>query len=232
MKDYTQYLSGFVNERRLEVLSKIISQRTRYLTMVLEDIYQPQNASAVIRSCDAFGIQDIHIIENKNKYRINPKVTHGCDKWLTIHHYNKKSDNTLDAINNLRNANYRIIATSPAKESISFDKLDVNKGKIALFFGTELTGLSNIVMNNADEMVRIPMHGFSESLNLSVSAALIAFNLMLKIRGNQVKWKIQEDEAELIYIDWLKKSLNKPAIIEKYYFEKIVSKGNISPISL
>ena len=89
-----EYLTGFLTEHRKSLFSQIIENRTRYLTVVLEDIYQPQNASAVLRTCDCFGIQDVHIIENKNEYRISPDVALGSSQWLNINRHNKKDLNT------------------------------------------------------------------------------------------------------------------------------------------
>ena len=221
MNQYIQYLERFVNERRLKIFRKILLSRTRYITVVLEDIFQPQNASAVIRSCDAFGIQDIHFIENRNKYTINPRVTHGSDKWLSIHRYNEKPYNTPDVIQHLRNNNYRIIAATPHHDSTDFENLDMGKGKVAIFFGTEKKGLTPQVIDQADERIRIPMHGFSESLNLSVSAALILWSLIQKLHNSGIEWRVDIKDAEQIYLEWLKKSVPKAETVEKYFFEYI-----------
>jgi tRNA (guanosine-2'-O-)-methyltransferase len=226
MKELIHYLEGFVNQQRLEMFRKIIAFRTRYITVVLEDIFQPQNASAVMRSCDSFGIQDIHIIENTNRYRINPRVTHGCDKWLTINRYNEHNNNTACAIKALKKQKYRIIATTPEKTNKEFFNIDLHKGKIAVFIGTELTGLSEHAINNADEKITIPMYGFSESLNLSVSAALILWNMTSKLRDSDINWKLCQKESDVILLEWLRKSINKCSSIEKYFNERIREKKN------
>ena len=152
------YLSEFLKEERLEVLQRSLRFRTRYLTVCLEDIYQSQNASAVLRSCDAFGVQDVHIIEDKNKYQLNPMVARGSSKWLNLHKYNKGDNPSLEAINSLREKGYRIVATSPHIGDTSLEDFDLTKGKAALVFGTELTGISSTVEQNADEFLKIPMH--------------------------------------------------------------------------
>ncbi|OFX59184.1 MAG: RNA methyltransferase, partial [Bacteroidetes bacterium GWA2_30_7] len=172
-----EFLAGFVTDRRKKIICDNIKERTRYITVVLEDIFQPQNASAVLRTCDCFGIQDVHIIENQNKYNINPDVVLGATQWLTIKNYNKNENNTLEALNNLKKNNYRIIATTLSENNVSLNDFQLNKGKIALFFGTELTGLSSEVINNADEFLKIPMYGFTESFNISVSAGIILHDL-------------------------------------------------------
>lgn len=216
---FTKHLSGFVTERRIDLFKQILNERTRYITVVLEDIYQPHNASAVLRSCDVFGIQDVHIIENKNKYTINPDVTLGSDKWLSITKYNNAGDNTQVALNNLKSNGYRIIAASPHDTSVSLQNLDLNKGKVALVFGTELQGLSEQAFKNSDEFVHIPMVGFTESLNISVSAAIFLNKFSGLLRKLHIDWKLSVEEKELILKNWLMNSINKSELIEKKYYK-------------
>ena len=118
-KKLIRHLSGFITERRMELFEQVLNQRTKYITVVLEDIYQSQNASAVLRSCDCFGIQDIHIIENRNEYQLNPDVTLGSNQWLDMHTYNKEAFNTVAAIKSLKREGYRIVATSPGQNQVS-----------------------------------------------------------------------------------------------------------------
>ena len=140
-KGLIEYLSSVITEERYVQIQKVLQNRTRYLTVVLEDIYQSQNASAVLRTCDCFGIQDVHIIENKNEYNINPDVVQGASKWLSLSYYNERENNTLDAINKLKADGYRIVATTPHTNDVNLEEFDINSGKIALVFGTELTGI-------------------------------------------------------------------------------------------
>lgn len=213
------YLSKLLKEERLEVLQSSLRLRTRYLTVCLEDIYQSQNASAVLRSCDAFGVQDIHIIEDKNQYRLNPMVTRGSSKWLNLYRYNEGSNPSLDAINILREKGYRIVATSPHIGDTSLENFDLTKGKAALVFGTELTGISPTVEQNADEFLKIPMYGFVESLNISVSAAVIVHYLMLKLRSTNISWQLGKDEQESLLLQWLKASIRESEKIIQHYNE-------------
>jgi tRNA (guanosine-2'-O-)-methyltransferase len=200
-------LSEFVTKHRMELFERVLDYRTRYITVVLEDIYQPHNASAVLRSCECFGIQDIHIIENKNTYRINPDVVMGASKWLNITRYRKKKFNTPDTVNELRNNGYRIVATTAREGADPLEDLDITRGKFALFFGTELTGLTNEMLELADESIQIPMHGFTDSFNISVAAAIILHHLTMKLHRSEVNWKLNPDERDEIMIRWLKKSI-------------------------
>ncbi len=212
------YLTDFVKEERLEVFQKTLNFRTRYLTVCLEDIYQPHNASAVLRTCDAFGIQDVHIVEKNNRYKVNPLVAGGSYKWVNIHKYNRSANPTMDAISALRNKGYRIVATTPHNSDISLPDFDLQKGPAALIFGTELTGVSDEVKQHADEFLRIPMYGFVESFNISVSAAVILHHLTLKLRLSDIGWSLSEDEKKELLLEWLKTSIRESEkIIQRYY---------------
>ena len=204
-----QFLEEFTTEKRISLINENVDNRTRYITVALENIFQPQNASAVIRSCDCFGIQDLHVIENSNEYTLNPDVVMGASKWVNLHRYNKKDDNTLDTINSLKEKAYRIIATTPHTNDVLLPDFDLSKGKSAFFFGTELTGLSDVVMDNADEFVKIPMYGFTESFNISVSAALVLNHLATEVRRANVNWQLSEQEKLELKLGWLKKSVKR-----------------------
>ncbi len=207
LQESIHFLEGFTSEKRIGLLDKNIENRTRYITLVLEDIFQAQNASAVIRSCDCFGVQDLHVIENHNEYHLNPDVVMGASKWINLHRYNKEERNTLSTITKLKNQGYRIIATSPHSNDILLPDFDLTKGKAAFFFGTELTGLSDEVMNNADEFVKIPMYGFTESFNISVSAAIVLNHLATELRRSDIYWQLSEYEKLELKLDWLVRSV-------------------------
>ncbi|HTA83916.1 MAG TPA: RNA methyltransferase [Bacteroidia bacterium] len=214
------YLSGFVTEERKKRFDEVIKNRTRHVTIGLEDIFQPHNASAVLRSCDCFGIQDVHIIENENKYTINPDVALGSYKWLTLNRYNKKeSNNTLSCIDALKKNGYAIAVTSPHKDSYTIENVPLDR-KLALFFGTELEGMSEQLEKNAEVFVKIPMMGFTESFNISVAAALSMYTLSNRLRKENVKWQIPETEKEGIMLQWLRNTIPRAELLEKDFLEK------------
>lgn len=204
----------------MQTLQQVSDLRTRYLTVVLEDIYQPQNASAVLRTCDCFGVQDVHIIENTNEYRINPDVVLGASQWLSIHNHNLEIDNTTLALQYLKEKGYRIVATSPHASENSLDDFDVTEQKTALVFGTELTGISEKVKQQADAFLKIPMYGFTESFNISVSAALILQKMMDELRKSEVAWKLEEREKNLLLIDWLQKTVKHSDKVMRRFYEE------------
>jgi tRNA (guanosine-2'-O-)-methyltransferase len=200
-------LSQFITKRRMELFERVLDFRTRYITVVLEDIFQPHNASAVLRSCECFGIQDVFIIENRNEYRINPDVVMGANKWLNLTRFRSGEFNTPEAVTEMRKRGYRIIATTAKEGAIPLNDFDIGKGRFALFFGTELTGLTDELLDAADESLQIPMHGFTDSFNISVSAAIILHHLTLTLHHSSVHWKLGESERDELMLLWLKKSI-------------------------
>ncbi|MCX6227430.1 MAG: RNA methyltransferase, partial [Bacteroidia bacterium] len=207
MDSLIDYLSQFTTPRRFQLLKEVAANRTRYITPVLEDIYQPQNASAVLRTCDCLGIQDVHIIEERNRYKLNPDVELGSAQWLNLIRYNKPEGNATAAIQNLKASGYRIVATTPHAKDVSLNNFDLSGGKIALLFGTELKGLSEQAMNLSDEFIRIPMTGFTESYNISVSVAIVAYSLMRDLRNSSLTWRLTDEEQKLLILEWLRKSI-------------------------
>ena len=212
------HLFSFVSENKRDLFGKIIAERTRHVTVVLEDIFQPQNASAVIRSCDVYGIQDLHIIENENQYTLNPKVVMGSSKWVDLYKYNEKDNNTLSCITSLKEKGYKVYATTPHTDNYLIDNLPLDN-KVALMFGTELTGLSDIAMENVDGFVKIPMYGFTESLNISVSAAITLYELSKRLRNSDIDWQLSEDEKTELLIAWSKKVVKSSDLIEKEFLK-------------
>lgn len=218
--EYLEYLESYLTPRRKSLFDSITANRTRHFTIVAEDTYQDHNASALIRNCDCFGIQDLHIIEEINKYRLAKGMTQGSDKWVDLHYYSDYKDNTQTCIDQLKQQGFSIIATTPHENDCFIDDYDINK-KSAFFFGREKTGLTPKILDQADAFVKIPMYGFSESFNISVSAALLLQNLTDRLRKNaNIDWQLTDDEIIDLKIDWSIKTIqNGEAIAAKYLKE-------------
>ena len=215
------YLSGFVNEERRERLQQVLRERTRNITVVLEDIYQPQNASAVVRTCECLGIQELHVIENLYEYRLNPAVVQGSSKWIDLVRHNREDeDNARRCIEELKQRGYRIIAMDPAPGGKTVDQLDIGE-KLALCFGSEEPGLSTTLMDLADDTVRIPIHGFTQSYNLSVSAGISLYTLVTALRNSAVDWRLDEDDAVDLYIKWLAQSTPSGQTLLEDYLRRL-----------
>lgn len=213
--EFQAFLEKFLTSDRKEVMRKVLNDRTRHFTIAIEDIYHPHNASAVVRTCDAFGIQDVHIIENRNKYRMNPKVALGSGQWVDIIKHNAEEHNSAACVQHLKEKGYKVIATTPHTDDISLYDLDVTE-PVALIFGNEKDGISDAVREEADGFMRIPMYGFAESFNISVSAAICLSVLTEKLRQTDVDWRLSEEEKKKILFDWTK---HKVGTIEKYLHE-------------
>ncbi|MCB0409936.1 MAG: RNA methyltransferase [Flavobacteriales bacterium] len=218
-KLFLDHLFNFVTENKQTLFNQIITERTRHVTVVLENIFQPQNASAVIRSCDVFGIQDLHVIENDNKYNLNPKVVLGASKWVNLFKYNRHENNTLNCINQLKKQGYKIYATTPHTNDMLISDVPLDE-KCAFMFGTELTGLSETAMQNADGFVKIPMYGFTESLNISVSAAILLYEVSKRLKESNINWQLSDEEKIEQLLIWAKKVVKNSDLIENEFKKK------------
>jgi len=208
-------LQKFLKPQRIERFEEVLANRTKHFTVAVENIFQSHNASAVMRSCDCFGIQDLHVIANQNQYELSKDVAMGAEKWVDMHSYYKKENNTQDCIDNLKSQGFQIVATTPHTNDVLLPDFDVTK-KSAFFFGTEISGLSDVVLDQADAFVRIPMYGFTESYNISVSAALVLHDVVNRLKKSDVNWQLSEEDLLAKRIDWAVKSLKSgPQVLEQ-----------------
>ncbi len=209
------YLEEIVTPERIERFKVILEERTKYITVAIEDVFQRHNMSAVIRSCEVFGIQDAHVIENRNAKCLDEEISMGAQNWVDVREYK----DTSSCIDSLRKNGYKIIATTPHNDSCYLDDFELDS-KTALFFGTEKDGLSQEVIESADGYLKVPMVGFTESLNISVSAAIILQSLTNKLKNSDLDWKLTEEEKLEKRLDWSKKSIKSIDAILKRYSEK------------
>ena len=214
-KALLKHLEGFMTPRRRKLFDDVLAQRTNYHTVVVEDVYQLHNTSAVIRSCDVFGIQQVHVIEEINRKKIDREIAMGAQKWVTVNRYHK----TQDCIDRLQQSGYQLVATTPHAPAISLADFDFSKPS-AFFFGQEQHGLSESVLLKADQRLYIPMAGFTESLNISVSAAIILQQATQYLRKSEVSWQLTAGEQEALRWEWTKKVVKShEAIIQRYKLE-------------
>lgn len=221
-KELISYLSSFISDNRKKRFDEVLNHRTSHIRIVLENLYQAHNASAVLRSCESFGIQHVHFIENRNQLRISEEVAMGSSTWLSIHRHNGPGNNTKEALMSLKAQGYRIVATTPHRNDVTIDRLPVDT-KFVLVFGTELEGISPDVHELADAYVKIPMFGFTESFNISVCAAICMYELTGRIRASVKDFLLTDDERTDVYFQWLKNSVStSEALIENYLNQKKV----------
>lgn len=208
------YLEGFITENRKEGFLRVLKNRTKHFTVTMEDVFQLHNTSAVMRSCEVFGIQELNVIEQKFGKSIDKEIAMGAEKWVDINRFSS----IQDCITNLKSKGYQIIATTPHNDSCMLHEFDISKPS-ALFFGTERDGLSEEVMQQADGFLKIPMVGYTESLNISVSAAIIIQDIMNRLRQSNIDWQLLEEEILDKRLDWTRKSIKDIEFIEKKFHE-------------
>ena len=218
--DLLAYLEEFVTDNRKNLFKQVLDQRTKHFTVVLEDLYQKHNWSAVVRSCDIFGIQEMYAIENKYHAHISNHVGKGSQKWVDIKRFKQKEHNTQDCIDDLKAQGYQIIATTPHNDSSYVADFDISK-KSAFVFGVEKEGVSDMMMDQADGYLKIPMVGFTESLNVSVAAAIILQNTTDRLRRSDENWQLSKEEYDALYLKWIESSIGSvEQIKERYYQDK------------
>lgn len=219
-KELLTYLEGYVTDKRKNLFHKVLADRTRHFTVVLEDIYQPHNASAVVRTCDIFGIQDIYAIENKYTNKVSRHVAKGSQKWLDFHRYREDGNNTATCFEDLKSKGYQIIGTTPHTDSCVLADFDVTK-KTAFVFGAEKDGISDYIKQEADGFLKIPMVGFTESLNISVAAAIILNDVTSRLRKTKVDWQLTPEEQKVLYFEWIKNTIKNPDKLIEYYKNEV-----------
>lgn len=198
-RERIEYLAQFMLPERLATLQRAVANRTKYMTLLAENMFHPQNASALVRHCEAFGVQNLYTVQTLCKFNPNVDIVRGTDKWIDIHRHNS----TAEALAALKSEGYRIIATTPHRESCTPESFDVTKGKFAIVMGTEKTGISDEVMAAADEFMRIPMCGMVESLNVSACAAIIVYMLSERMRHEVEGWQLTEQEQTKTLYKWI-----------------------------
>jgi tRNA (guanosine-2'-O-)-methyltransferase len=211
-----QRFQEILTPNKVALFNRIAAQRTRHLSVVLEDIFQEHNASAVIRSCDCFGIQDLYAIEDKNKYVLQRNIAKGSGRWIDLHRFANKDTASMDCLNHLREKGYKLVATSPHINAYTPETLPI-ENPIALIFGTERRGITESIIANADYHLTIPMYGFTESFNLSVSVAVILQTLRNRLEKETFPWKLSMEEQRALQIIWSTRILNGGEALEKQF---------------
>ncbi|MBP1225075.1 TrmH family RNA methyltransferase [Flavobacterium sp. 1355] len=213
--DYLAFLENILTDNRKEKFLKVLANRTKHFTIAVEDVFQMHNTSAVMRSCEVFGIQELNIIEQRYGKRIDKEIAMGAQKWVDINQF----DSITNCVSALKNQGYQIIATTPHENDCLLEDFDITKPS-ALFFGTERDGLSQEILDRADGFLKIPMVGFTESLNISVSAAIIIQNLTNRLRNSDIDWHLSDEEILEKRLSWAKNSIKDIKRIEARYYEE------------
>ena len=212
---YLEFLENILTDNRKERFLNVLKNRTNHFTIAVEDIFQMHNTSAVMRSCEVFGIQELNVIEQRYGKSIDKEIAMGAQKWVDINAF----DSISGCVDSLKAKGYQIIATTPHENDCLMDDFDISKPS-ALFFGTERDGLSEEILQKADGFLKIPMVGFTESLNISVSAAIIIQNLMNRLRNSDINWQLSEEDILEKRLQWARSSIKDIKRIEARYYQE------------
>ncbi|MBR1774154.1 MAG: RNA methyltransferase [Bacteroidales bacterium] len=233
---YYSLLYDIITEERKNTLESVIDLRTDRFIPVIENIHKAQNASAVLRTCDCLGIQEVRIVENNNKFSVTDDISLGANKWLNIRKYNSANSNLPNPMSDdknpksniercfddLRAEGYKIIATMPHDNDINLQDIDITQ-KAAIVFGSEVDGISKEAIANADCFMKIPMFGFTESFNISVSAAITLHYLTNKLRNSDIDWHLSEEKRLDTLILWALQSITCRDKVEKELLSRVMN---------
>jgi len=212
------YLQPMITPQRFSRFKEVLNRRTKDLVVVLEDIYQGHNASAIIRTCDGYGIQYVYAIENRNLFKPNDEIALGADKWVNIIHF--QGEKAIEqAYHKLRKEGKKIIATAFTSDAINLREIEISS-PVALVFGTEKEGLTQEAIELADMRCVIPMEGFTTSFNVSVSAAISLEIVTQKMEKAGFKRGLPEEEKKRLLVEWILKTISNPEEILETFLQK------------
>jgi len=214
-QDVYEYMKGFLTEERLSKIEKYAEESSDFVLPVLENIYQFRNAAAIIRSVEACGFHKIAALEEENVFNPNIRVARGADTWMQV----EKMPKTMSSLQQIRDKGYKILAVSPEKNAVSLPEYEL-KEPVALIFGTEMEGVSQEVLDFADETLIIPMYGFTQSFNVSVAAAICMYELKQKLLKSDIDYKLSDEKKLAMKIRWAVNSARSGDEILNYYLKK------------
>lgn len=216
----SEYLAAFLSPERQQRIEQVLDSRTRYLCLVLEDVYKPQNAAATLRTCDGLGLQDVHIIEGDSPFSLDGDVDLGSARWMTLHRYHQRTGgDTTVCFQHLRAQGYCIVATTPDAGCPPLWSLGLER-PVAIVFGNEEKGLSDTALRDADCRAHLPVYGFTQSYNISVSVAMVFSFLTRKLRASNRPWHLSEKEKTRLRLEWYRTSVRRSDLLEREFLSR------------
>ncbi len=203
MKDYNKIQNKPITEVRLNKIKQVLAWRQKDLTLVLANIHDPHNVSAIYRSCDAFGVDTVHLYYTHTDFpELAKKISASAQKWInTLRHHDKSS-----LLSHLKNNNCQILATSCSKQSKNLEAWDFTK-PTAVIMGNEHSGVDEELLDIIDGELYIPMYGMIQSFNVSVAAAIILSEAcrQRKQAGMYSRSSFSPEEMEKKIQQWVEK---------------------------
>ena len=193
----------------------------------MEDLIDPHNVNAVFRTGECLGIQKFHVIDNEQHFHVGKGVSKGSTKWIDIDCYDAEGGlNSESAIQKIKDKGLRLLVTSPSAKAIPINEIDISK-PLALVIGNERDGVSDIMKRSADQLISIPMYGFTESFNVSVASAILIHSLSNRIHQEVVNWEISEQVKANYRFEWYKKSMARPDYYQKFFVKAYEAEKNL-----
>lgn len=214
--DLYNYLTGFISKEKIEKIENLVNNRTNFILPILEDLYQFRNAGAIVRSMESFGFQSLIALENRNKFKPESTVARGADKWIDISY----KPSNIESLKEIKEMGYQLVAISPEINAIDICDFQLTK-PTALIFGTEFKGVSEETLNYADLCVKIPMLGFTESLNVSVAAGICFYEMRNKLEVSNLDWHLTNIQKLNLKIKWAIKSVSSGEEIVSHYIKSL-----------
>jgi tRNA (guanosine-2'-O-)-methyltransferase len=199
---FLKYLEGMMPESKMQKIAQVLPYRTRHVVTVIENVLDSNNTNAILRTSEALGIQEAHLVYGNIKYIPQKSVSKGAHLWMDTFKYGEEHcNNALECIRGLKNRGYQLAVTSPDGKCATED-LDICK-PIAVCFGQESKGISEVFINCADITIRLPQHGFTNSYNVAVAAGMVLMPIMKELRKSNIAWQLSHDEQKAIYHRWI-----------------------------
>lgn len=215
------YLDPMITDQRRAKLNAVLDQRTTHFCMAIEDLFYERNSGAIIRTADGYGVQNVHVIEPQNSFKskVTNIISKGTEKWISKTQHDNSVNGSLNCIHELRSQGYQIVATSPHANGHTIHDFDITK-KSAFFLGSEKTGISPEVMEQADDFISMPIYGFTESYNVSVAAAILLHELMNRLKASNVKWQLSDTERNDLMLRWTVNSIVSSDLLAQRFFNE------------
>jgi tRNA (guanosine-2'-O-)-methyltransferase len=225
-----RYFQQFLTAHKIDLFEKKVLQRTRHFTLILEDLFHPHNASAILRNADCLGLQDIHLIENHHQFKNEKDISLGSRKWLKLTRYNDFDTSSPTCLDQLKEKGYTIAVLSPHHDDIAINEYPIEQ-KTAFILGAEKTGLTDYSLQNADVHVKVPMYGFTESYNVSVTAALTLYDVIHRARKSTIDWQLSKDEQWEVKLAWTLRSIRSSRSLIDHFLKENPEAASSFPFS-
>lgn len=229
-QEILSYFQKFISDHKIQLFDQKTLDRTRHFTFVLEDLFHPHNASAILRTCDCMGIQDVHMIENNHQFVNEKDISLGSKKWLDVYQHNDFDTSSPSCIDKLKEDGYKIAVLNPHQEDVLIQDYPIDN-KTAFILGAEKSGLTEYSLKNADVHIKVPMYGFTESYNVSVTAALTMYDVIQRMRKSEMDWRLNEDDQWKLKMAWTIRSTRASNDIIRHFIKEHPEAESAFPFS-